>query len=152
MSGAPTRRGLLAGSAAAALGLAAGVAPALATMAPNYPGNSEVVDAALIAEADAFRSLCAREYQAWDDLCDDDQDGETPALTACRALSQACRDAGEALADMPARTPEGLAAKASAMLALTGPRLDTQAALSEHDGLVVSILREAMRLGGGVHA
>ncbi len=73
MSAAPTRRGLLAGSAAAALGLAAGVAPALATIAPNYPGNSEVVDAALIAQADAFRSLCARENQAWNDLDDDDR-------------------------------------------------------------------------------
>ncbi|MGI3903048.1 MAG: hypothetical protein ACRYGP_30170 [Janthinobacterium lividum] len=143
MSAVPTRRGLLASSAAAALGLAAGVAPVLA---------AGTADAALIVQADAFRSLCAREYQAWDALCDDDQDGETPALTACRALSQACRDASEALADMPARTPEGLAAKASAMLALTGPRLDTQAALSEHDELVVSILRDAVRLGGGAHA
>ncbi len=152
MSRAPTRRGLLAGSAATALGLAAGVAPALATMAPNYPGNSEVADAALIAEANAFRSLCARESQAWHDLDDDDQDGETPALTVCRALSQACRDAGEALAETPATTAVGLAAKAPAMLALTGPRLDTQAELIEHDELVVSILRDAVQLGGGAHA
>ena len=143
MSGAPTRRGLLTGSAAAALGLAAGVAPALAV---------DTADATLIVQADAFRSLCARDNQAWHDLSEDDQNGETPALTACRALSQACRDAGEALAETPAATAAGLAAKASAMLVLTGPRLDTQAALMEHEELVVSILRDAVRLGGGAHA
>ena len=143
MSAILTRRSALRGSAAAALGLAAGVAPALA---------ADTADTALIIQADAFRSLCAREYQAWDDISEDDQVDETPALTACRALSQACREASEALAGMPARTPEGLAAKATAMLALTGPRLDTQAALSEHEELVVSILRDAARLAGGVHA
>ena len=151
MSGAPTRRGLLTGSAAAALGLAAGVAPALATIAPIHPDLvGAVADTALMAEVSAFRSLCARENQAWHDLGDADDD--SPALTTCRALSQACRDASEALAAMAAHTPEGLAAKAAAMLALTGPRLDTQAELLEHDALVVSILRDAARLGGGGHA
>ncbi|MGI3899774.1 MAG: hypothetical protein ACRYGP_17580 [Janthinobacterium lividum] len=142
MSAVLTRRSALRGSAAAALGLAASVGMARA---------ATQADAALIIQADAFRSLCARENQAWHDISEEDQVGETPALTACRALSQACRDAGDVLADMPARTPEGLAAKASVMLALTGPRLDTQAALSEHEELVVSILRDAARLAGGVH-
>ena len=141
--GAVTATGALAGSAASALGLPAGVATVEA---------SPAADAALIAEANAFRSLCARENQAWHDLSEDDQDGETPALTACRALSQACRDAGEVLAVMSARTPEGLAAKAAAMLALVGPRLDTQANLSEHEGLVVSIMRDAVRVGGHADA
>ncbi len=138
--GAVASTGALAGSAGSAMGLGAGVAPALA---------ADTADVALIVQADAFRALCAREYQAWDDLCDNDQDGETPALTACRVLSQCLRDAGETLAAMPARTPDGLAAKASAMLTLVGPRLDTQNALSEHEELVVSILRDAARLGGG---
>ena len=142
MSPAVTRRQALATSAAAALGLGAGVAPTDAATSS---------DATLTMQADAFRSLCAHEDQAWHDLAEEDQDGETPALTACRALSQACRDAGAALAELPARTPIGLAAKASAMLTLVGPRLDTQAALSEHEGLVVSILRDAARLGGGSH-
>ena len=142
MSGAVTRRRALATSAAAAIGLAAGVAAVQ---------GAPLDDAALTAQADVFRDLCRREELAWAAL-DEDEYGETPALKACRALSQACRDAGAALAEFPARTPIGLAAKASAMLTLVAPRLDTQAALSEHEGLVVSILRGAAQLGGGALA
>ena len=78
--------------------------------------------------------------------------GRRPHSRPAGALSQACRDAGEVLAAMSARTPEGLAAKATAMLALVGPRLDTQANLSEHEGLVVSIMRDAVRVGGHADA
>ena len=122
--GAVTSTGVLVGSASSALSLSAGI---------ETDQASPAADATLIVQADAFRSLCTREYQAWDALCDDDQAGETPALTACRVLSQACRDAGE-------------------VLALVGPRLDTQANLSEHEGLVVSIMRDAVRVGGHADA
>lgn len=136
-----SRRTALRGSLAASLGLVAGVSPDLGTPAS---------DAAVIAQAEHFRVLAARESRAWDDF-DDSEFGDTPAIAVCRALSQACRDAGAALSEMPAITGAGLAAKASAMLTLLGPRLDSQAALSEHHQLVASILRDAVRLGRGAH-
>ena len=140
MSAAVSRRTALRGSLAASLGLTTGVSSDLRIPAP---------DAALIVQAEHFRIVTARERQAWGDL--PDSDWESPAIAVCQALEQACRDAGEALAAMPARTPAGLAAKASAMLSLVGPRLDTQSNLAEHHLLVASILRDAAHLGGGSH-
>lgn len=141
MSPDVSRRQALVGSAAAALGLGVG-AVAASTPSP---------DAALIARADAFWALRAREDAAWAALSDEESD-DGPEIEACRALSDALREAGEALADVPAAALAGLGTKASAMLMLVGSRLDTQANLSEHAGLVVSILRDAARLGGGAHA
>ena len=143
MSRPLSRRTALRGSVAASLGLVALPTRALEGKSPAS------ADAAVIAQAERFRALCAREHQAWGDLPDDEW--ESPAIAVCQALEQACRDAGAALAEIPARTPAGLAAKASAMLSLVGPRLDTQSNLAEHHLLVASVLRDAAHLGGGSH-
>ena len=101
-------------------------------------------DADLIEKAGEFQTLCARERAAWSDL--DETSSDAPAVKACRALERDCHDTGQALADIPARTSAGLAAKASAMLSLVGPRLDTSSNLAEHHLLVASILRDAAKV------
>ena len=143
MSPSVSRRTALRGSLTASLGLAAGVAPTLAAPSP---------DAALIVASETLKALRAREQQAWADL-DDSVPDDDPASDAASSLSAALCIGGETLAQIPALTPAGLAAKASATLALVGQgHWAEREAFTEHHRLVASILRDATRIGGGTPA
>ena len=180
MSGAPTRRGFLTGSVAAAMGLAAGVVPALAMVAPIQPDQiGAVADAALIELAGRVSRLAGRlttararserlmerveslhpksplpvsngvfhAYQAEIRPTED-----RVGLTRLRKVNS--RSAGRLdrwssdLAAMTSGTAAGLAAKASAVLQFDDLSSDSEAA----EMFALSVLHDAVRLGGGAHA
>ena len=178
MSRAPTRRGLLTGSAAAALGLAASVAPALAVVVPKR-GDTPSVDAALIELAGRVSRLAGRlttartrserlmerveglhpkpslpvsngvfhAYQA-EIRPTEDRVGLTRLRKVNFRSTERLDRWSSDLAAMASGTAAGLAAKASAVLQFDDLSSDSEAA----EMLALSVLHDAVRLGGGAHA
>ncbi len=179
MSGAPTRRGLLTGSAAAALGLAAGVAPALAMVAPVEGKSLASADDALIDLAGRISTLATRRRAATGRVERLEMQVEAvhprPPLPVTNDVFHAYRAEirpteeriglvhlrkmrrrsaerldrwASDLAAMEPSTPAGLAAKAGAVLAID----DLCGESAGAEALILSLLRDAVRLGGGAHA
>ena len=106
MRGPFTRRAALRGTAAAALGLAAGAAPTLASAAPHHPDDARLIDNA--AAAEALERAC-------DTFTAEHRGRETDATE--EAFGDLCRGFGlieQEIAATPAATMHGVLAKARA--------------------------------------
>ena len=180
MSGTLSRRAALRGSAAAALSLAVGVTPALAVVAPFHPEQIGVVaDASLIEFAGRISTLALRRhatfaradrlqtqvdaihphppmpvtnavYHAYyaETRPTEDRIGLTLLRKVGRRMAERQDRWASDLAAMEPSSSAGLGAKAEAVLAIDDLAGEAEGA----ERLLLSLLRDAVRLGGGVHA